>query len=300
MEPFAIVVDTSCDLPPEYLEEHNIEILPIPFILDEVAHDKGYWQEISDSEFYDSLRNGSEAKTSLINPDVFTKSFTEHIEQGREALFIILSSGLSATFQSSLIALEQIKNTHPNPGMYPIDGLCATSLNGLLTMLAVEKRKEGLTAGETAACLEQKKHSLLGFFTVDDLMYLHRGGRLSKLSAIGGSVLKIKPLLNIQPDGTLALKDKARGRDAALKLMVSQMQKCISPDALLDTVFITHTDCESDACKLAEMVKNTVDVRQIRVMMMGPVIGAHVGPGAVTLAFEANITREEYENTSSK
>ena len=127
-------------------------------------------------------------------------------------------------------------------------------------------------------------------------MYLHRGGRLGKLSAIAGSVLGIKPILNLAPDGTLALKDKARNRRAALKLMVSQLKQGINPATALDTVLVTHTDCLEGAEALAEMVEAEVKVRRVVVVMMGPVIGAHLGPGAVTLMFEADMTRGEYES----
>ena len=295
MNPFTIVVDTSCDLPPEYLKEHGIETIPIPFTLDGAEHNMGYWQDISGKEFYGALKNGSSAKTTLINPETFLESFTGYAKQGTDVLYIILSNGLSGTYQSSLIALEQANETYPDCNVYPIDSIGATSVNGLLAILAVKKRAEGFSAKETAEWLEQKKHSIMGMFTVDDLMYLHRGGRLSKISAIGGSLLSIKPVLNIQPDGTLALKDKARGRTAALKLMVSQMQRSIAPDAQLDTVLIPHTNCEEDAQKLADMVKAAVKVKQVIVIMMGPVIGAHVGPGAVAVVFEADMTRKEYE-----
>jgi len=292
MKHFTIVADTSCDLPPEYLKEHGIELLEIPFTLDGAEKNN---QEISDKAFYNALRNGSLAKTSLINPDMFVESFTEYAKQGQDTLCIILSSGLSATYQSSQIALAQVKEPYPDCNIYPMDSIGATSVNGLLVMLAVKKREEGLSAEETAAWLEEKKNSLLGFFTVDDLMYLHRGGRLSKLSAIGGSLLSIKPVLNIQPDGTLALKNKTRGRAAALRLLVSQLKRSITPDAKLDTVLIPHTDCEKDALKLAELVKAEINVRQVIITMMGPVIGAHVGPGAVAVVFEGDMTREAYE-----
>jgi DegV family protein with EDD domain len=292
---FTIVVDTSCELTPEFIKEHNIEVIPIPFMLDEVEHKMGSWQDISAKDFYDALREGGTARTSQINPDAFVTAYTEYAERDEDVLFIILSGGLSATFQSSQIALDEIKDSHPDCNIKAINGLSATSLNTLLTMLAVKKREEGLSVAETAAWLEEKKHNIVGFFTVDDLMYLHRGGRLSKLSAIGGSILGIKPVLNIGPEGTLALKDKVRGREAALKLLVSQVGRSINPDTVLDTVVITHTDCESDALKLAELVKDGVKVNNVEIIMMGPVIGAHLGPGAVTVAFEADITREEYE-----
>jgi len=295
VKPFTIVIDTSSDLSAEYIEEHGLKVIPIPFFLDGVEHPQGYWQEISGKDFYSALGNGGVAKTSQINPDSFLEAYLEYASTGEEALFIILSSALSATYQSSMVALADIKERYPDCGIYPIDSIGATSLNSLLIKLAVEKRDEGRSAGETAAWLEQKKHYILGMVTVDDLMYLHRGGRLSKLSAVGGSLLGIKPIVNIQPDGSLALKEKVRGRDAALKQMVSNMLRSIDPDPWLDNVHISHTDCESDAQKLAEMVKSSAKVRSIEISIMGPVIGAHVGPGAVTLVYLGNITREEYE-----
>jgi DegV family protein with EDD domain len=166
----------------------------------------------------------------------------------------------------------------------------------MLAMLAVKQRAQGASAGETAAWLETKKHSCLAFFTVDDLMYLHRGGRLSKISALAGTVLGIKPLLNIAPDGTLRQKEKARGQRAALKLMLSQIKRSLAPGTALDTVLINHTDCVESAQLLASMIQAEFYVGNTIIMLMGPLIGAHLGPGAVTLLVEADMTREEYES----
>ena len=126
-------------------------------------------------------------------------------------------------------------------------------------------------------------------------MYLHRGGRLSKLQAVAGSIIGIKPLLNVHPDGTLKLKDKARGRKAAIETLVNQMTRCLHPDTKLDTVIISHSNCLEDANKVADLVKSKVEVKELLVVMMGPVIGAHVGPGCIALFFEADMDREEYE-----
>jgi DegV family protein with EDD domain len=295
MKPFTIVIDTSGELPDEYIKEHGLEVLPIPFTLDETEHKSGGWQEISAGDFYNALRKGSTAKTSQINPDSFVKAFTEYAEKGEDALFLLLSGGLSSTYQNSQIALQEVKKKFPDCNIFPIDSISATSYATLLAVLAVQKRAQGLSAKETAAFLEEIKHRILGGFTVDDLMYLHRGGRLSKLSAIGGSLLGIKPILNIQPDGTLKLKDKVRGREAAFKQMIANMKKCINADEELDTVVIAHTDCLSDAEKFAEKVKAEVKIRDIKIVMMGPVIGAHLGPDSVTISYEANVTREEAE-----
>lgn len=296
MNSFVITVDSNCDLPPEYIQEHHIEVLPMPFDLDDVAHNFGYWQEISGKDYYDALRNGSVARTTLINTETFVTAFTEYARLEKDAIFLVLSSGLSATYQNAEIALQKVKESYPDCHIYVIDSLNASSGHGLLAILAAQKREKGLSAGETAAWLEEKKHTCFSLFTVDDLMYLHRGGRLSKLSAVAGSVLGVKPILNIEPDGTLKLKEKARGRKAALKQLVSQLKQIVGPNNTLDTLFVNHTDCLEDAQTLAEMIKSAVNVRNVVVMMVGPVIGAHLGPGAITLLFEANMTREEYES----
>jgi DegV family protein with EDD domain len=300
MKPFTIIVDTSCDLPPEYLKEHGIETIAIPFMLDGTEHKNGYWQDISDKEFYKTLRDGGTAKTSQINPEAFVKSFTEYAKQDKDALYIILSSGLSATYQSSQIALEEVKESYPGCQIYPVDSLGATVLNNILAIMAVRKREEGLSAEETAAWLNEKRHRIFGFFTVDDLMYLHRGGRLSKLSAIGGSLLGIKPVLTIKPDGMLALKEKIRGREAAYELMINQIKRSTAPGTVPENVYISHTDCYDDAFTLSEMVKAAIGIQNVHICTMGPVIGAHTGPGAVTLVYEADMTREEYERLAAR
>jgi len=295
MGKFQIIADGSCDLSKEYLAEHGIDFMPIPLTLNDVEYNTRDDNQISSEEFYAALRNGGMGKTSLINSEAFVTSYKKYAEKGEEALYIILSSGLSGTYQASLLALDEVKETFPDCKIYPVDGIGATSLNNLLIMLAVQKRDEGFSAAETAAVLEEVKKRIMGFFTVDDLMFLHRGGRLSKLSAVGGSLLKIKPVLCIQQDGTLAPKEKVRSRQAVLKTLVSQFARCIDPDNPPSTVFIPHTDCEADANKLADMVKEAANVGEVITCMMSPVIGAHVGPGALAVVFESAITREEYE-----
>jgi len=295
LKPFAIVVDTSCDLTPEYIKKHEIEVMPIPFVLDAEEHNEGYWQKITGMDFYDALAGGSVAKTSQINPDAFVKTFTEYAKEGKDVIYIILSSALSATYQSSQIALAEVRETYPDCNIFTVDSISATVITTLLTMNAVEKRDEGFSAKETAAFLEEKKNYMFGVFTVDDLMYLHRGGRLSKLSAIGGSVLGIKPILSINPDGSLGLKEKSRGRDNSLKALINYMQRSVAPGSVIENVLIPHTNCEEDAQRLAKMVRESFEVRNIELILMCPVVGAHVGPGTVALVYESNISRGEFD-----
>jgi DegV family protein with EDD domain len=290
------MVETSCDLPGEYMKEHGIKTIAMPFFLNGREHKGGYWQEITPKEFYDALRSGGVATTSQANPDTFAGIFTEYARNGRSLLVITLSGGLSGSFQNAVTGLREVKENYPDCGVYVINSNSATIGHGLLAMLAVRKRAEGVPADRAAEWLAKKSHSVLSLFTVDDLMYLHRGGRLSKLSAVAGGLLGVKPLLNVAPDGTLKLKEKARGRKASLETLAKQLARGVNPGTKLDTVTIAHGDSEADAAFLAGCVKKLVDVREIVVMMMGPVISSHVGPGVIAVFFEADMTHEEYEN----
>ena len=295
MNSFTIMVDTGSDLPEEYMSEHEIASIAIPFNLDGKQHSGGRWQEISYREFYKALSRGSVAGTALINPDSFVRVFTEYASRGEDLLVLVLSSGLSGTYQNSIVALEEVKEKYPECRIYTVDTVNAAGGMGLVTTMAVRKRSEGLSVSETAEWLEEMKHSCISLFTVDDLMFLHRGGRLSKISAVAGSIIGIKPLLNVAPDGTLKLKDKVRGRKGALDRLVSQMTRSLDPGVELDKVVISHSDCIEDAEALAEKINSVVSVREIIITMMGPVIGAHTGPGAIALFFEGSMTRVEYE-----
>ena len=296
MRSFTIMADTSCDLPLEYMERHEIATIPIPFHIDGVQHGGGRWQEISDKEFYGALGKGSVAGTALINPESFEQVFAEYAGCGEKLLVITLSSGLSGTYQNSVIALDEIKGKYPDCGIFSVDSINAAGGVGLLTMLAINKRDEGATLEETAEWLSGVRHSCISLFTVDDLMYLHRGGRLSKVSAIAGSIIGIKPLLNVAPDGTLKLKDKVRGRNAALDRLVAQMKRSLNAGAKPGAVVISHSDCVGDAEKLAAKIRQEIGAGEIVIEMMGPVIGAHVGPGTVALFFKGDMTRTEYES----
>jgi len=295
MSSFTILTDTSYDLPQEFLDDNQISVIPIPFHLDGAPHPEGRWQDISDVDFYNKLRDGGKAGTAQINPETYVEKFTEYAQKGEPVLALFLSSGLSPSYNNSTIALAEVKEAYPNAQIYCVDSLNAAGGVGLLVTLAVKKRAEGLSLEETAKWLEEKRHSCLSLFTVDDLHYLHRGGRLSKLQAVAGSIIGIKPLLNVAPDGTLKLKDKARGRKVALETLVSQMKRSINRGTALDTVIISHSNCEADAKIVANLIKSAFDVAEFNIVMMGPVVGTHVGPGCIALFFEADMDRPTYE-----
>lgn len=296
MGSFTILVDNSYDLPEGYVEQNELKVIHLPFHLNGTTYENGTWSHMPAEEFYAALANGGTSGTALINPESFIEVFTEYAKKGDELLSISLSGGLSGTAQNAVIALNEVKETYPDCKIYAVDGLNAAGGTGLVTMLAVRKRAEGLSAEETAKWLEEKKNSCLSLFTVDDLMYLHRGGRLSKLSAVAGSIIGIKPLLNVAPDGTLKLKDKARGRKAALETLVEQLKRSVNKGTKLKTIIISHSDCKEDAGKVADLIKASVEVEEIHIVMMGPVIGAHVGPGCIAVFFEGDMDRVTYEN----
>ena len=295
MKSFDIVVDSNCDLPQEYLTKNGIDTLPMQFTLDGQEHNGGSWQDISPSDFYSKLGNGSLAQTSQVNPGTYFELFEKYAKEGKDLVMIILSSGLSGSYASAVSAAKDISEQYPDNNIFPIDSITASMGCGVLTWLAVQKREEGLSAADTAKWLDEKKNSVFSLFTVDDLHFLHRGGRLSKVSAVAGSLLGVKPLLNVSPDGNLKLKDKARGRKAAIETLLAQMKRCVEPGKPINVVGISHGDCLADAQKLGELIKGTYDVGEVIYTAMSPIIGAHTGPGGIALFFEGNITRAEYE-----
>jgi len=296
MGSFSIIVDTGCDLPQEYLDEHNIKSVPIPFEIDGVQHDLGRWQGITYEEFYTKLRNGSIARTALFGPEIYREAFTEYAARNEDLIVVTLSSSISNSYQNSNIAISELKEEYPNCNIYVVDSLTAAAGCGFIVMTAVRKRAEGLSAGDVFEQLKDIPDRLFSLFTVNDLMYLHRGGRGSKLQAITGSVIGIKPILNVSPDGTLKVKDKARGRKAALEMLIMQMKRSLNAGTKHDLIIVTHAHCPEDGETLARMVRASVEVKQLEIVPMGPVIGAHSGPGTAAVFFIADMTRTEYEN----
>lgn len=291
------MVDNSADLPQEYVKKHELKRISIPYHLNDVTHydDNGEWKNISAKEYYDALRSGGTSGTTLINPDSFEKIFTDYAKRGEPLLAIVLSSGLSGTAQNAVTALDDVKETYPDCEIYTFDALSAASGTTLAAVIAVAKRAEGLSAKETSEYLNKRVQNYFTLFTVDDLNFLHRGGRLSKFSAVAGSLIGIKPLLNVSPDGKLQLKDKVRGRRASLETLAAQVKRSLEPDTKLKFLTISHGDCKEDAEKLADKIKALVDVEEVYIEMMSPVIGAHTGPGGLALAFDADMDRASYE-----
>lgn len=283
-EGFAIITETTCDLPQSYLKEHKIYTVPLTYSVGDVEYDGTYEHCPTPHQFYDMLRDGVASKTAQTAPETVLAKYRSVLTEYDSFLHISFSSGLSGSCQSATIALTELKAETPEIQGYCVDSLCASLGQGLLVDFAVKKRAEGLTAKETAEAVEKMKLQLCHYFTVDDLNHLYRGGRVSKTAAIFGTMLGIKPVMHVDDEGHLIPIGKVRGRRASLdelaKKMGAKLSSYQNPYA-----FISHGDCIEDAKYLAEQVKKLHGIKTEIINDVGAVIGTHSGPGTVALFF---------------
>ena len=276
---YELYIDASVDIEQKYLEENEIHVIPMEYTID----DQVYVMDRPQTEeelhvFYGRMRDGALTGTSQITPYSYEKCFREAAQAGRNLLYICLSSGLSSTYESSLTAAAAVKEDYPEVQIECVDSLGATGGMGLLLLLAIRNRDAGMTLTDNAAFL--RAHALdIGFwFMVEDLVYLKRGGRISAAAALAGSVLNLKPILQIDREGKLVNISKQRGVPRALKFMIECYEKT-HDDSLGSDVIIAHADCRERAEKLAGEVRRINPDARIQICPMGPVIGAHTGPG---------------------
>ena len=283
--PFVLLTDSSADLSAELVRDLDIQVLPLSFTI----HNKNYYnypdnRDMNPHEFYIRLRHGEVATTSAMNVAQYTEVMEPFLQQGLDVLILAFSSGLSSTYQSSRLAAEELMEKYPQRKIFTVDTLCASMGQGLLVYLAARKRQGGASIEEVRDWTETRKLSICHQFTVDDLHFLKRGGRISGATALMGTMLNIKPVLHVDGTGRLVNIGKARGRQAALKALMDKMeQTAIDPHS--QTVFISHGDCREDAQTLAQMVRERFGVREIVINYIGPVIGAHSGPGTLALFY---------------
>lgn len=285
MSDFVILTDSSADLTPALIEKLGLEVLPMSFIME----DKNYLNypdnhDMDPHDFYEKLRAGGSASTAAVNVHEYTEALEKLLKAGKDVLVMVFSSGLSSTYQSSVLAVEDLQEEYPDRKLYTVDTLSASMGQGLLVCLAADQRAQGKSIEEVRDWVEANKLKLCHQFTVDDLHFLKRGGRISATTAAVGSMLKIKPVLHVDNEGKLINISKARGRAASLRALVDKMeQTAIEPDK--QTVFISHGDCQEDAEAVAAMVKERMGVQNVVINHIGPVIGAHSGPGTVALFY---------------
>ncbi len=282
MKEYVIFTDSSCDLPKEQIKEYGIEVLSLEVNIEGVGNFLNH--EIEEAKFYEYLRDKRSVKTSAANLDRFTEAFEQIAKEGKDILYIGFSSGLSATYTAGKNAAEEIMEKYPDCKILTVDSLCASLGQGLLVKLAVDKKKEGMDIEALAAYVEETKWHLCHWFTVDDLFFLKRGGRVSAATAALGTMLQIKPVMHVDNEGHLINMSKARGRNASIKALFEKMKET-AIDPASQTVFICHGDCIDDANMLADMIKAEFGIKEVLIGYTGPVIGAHSGPGTLALFF---------------
>lgn len=288
MSEYILFTDSCCDLPQKLAEEMQLNVQPLTVYLDDKSY-KNYLdeREISYDAFFKALPNCKEVKTSAVNQHDFMLAMEPVLESGRDILYLGLSSGLSGTYSAAALAAQELSEKYPERKIYAVDTLCASLGLGMLLHLAWQKKQNGADIDELRNFVENTKLHLCHWFTVNDLFHLKRGGRVSAATAVIGSVLGIKPVLHVDNEGHLISVDKARGRKASLKALVQEMKKrIIEPET--QTIFVSHGDCQSEAEELAESIRTEFPVKDVIINSIGPVIGAHAGPGTMALFFVGN------------
>lgn len=288
MSEYVLLTDSSADFGQKMVEELGIEVLPLSFSMDgKTYQDWADNRDIDPKDFYKTLRGGSMSTTSQVNTETFVEAFRPSLEAGKDVLYLGFSSGLSGTVNSGFIAAKELNEEFTDNRVVVVDTLAASLGQGLLVWYAAKMKQDGKSLDEVAQWVEDNKLNLAHWFTVDDLNFLKRGGRLSAASALLGTMLSIKPVLHVDDEGHLIAMDKVRGRKQSLTALVDKMEASVK-DVEGQTVFISHGDCLEDAQTVADDIKKRFGITDFYINFVGPVIGSHSGPGTVALFFIAN------------
>lgn len=283
MRDYVICTDSACDIKPELLDKWGVCYKSLTFRFENDSKEYSN-NDMPVSEFYDKMKHGGIAKTAAVNSESFYSQFEKIILSGKDVFYLGFSSGLSTTFNSARIAATELLKKYPESKVSVVDSLAASAGFGLLLKLAVDKKAEGATIEQLAEFCESLKLNICHWFTVDDLVYLKRGGRISPALAFVGNVLGIKPVLHVDNEGHLVNVTKVRGRKMAINALFERFEE-FSSNKENAKVFISHADCIQDAEQLASMFKNKYNIEVEIITDVGPVIGAHSGPGTLALFF---------------
>ena len=285
MRDFVIMTDSCCDMTVDMANDLELVVLPLSLEMgDRIYRNWLDGRDIGFEDFYARIRGGETATTSAINVGDFEAAMRKLLEQGKDILCINFSSALSTTYQSAVIAAEELRSEFPEAKILVVDSLCASLGQGLLLYLCVQEKRKGRPIEEVHAFAEATKGHICHWFTVDDLNHLKRGGRISAATALFGTMLSIKPVMHVDDEGRLVPVSKARGRKASLLALVDHMEET-AVDPAHGTVFISHGDCEGDALLVANEVTRRFGNKDIHINYVGPVIGNHSGPGTMALFF---------------
>lgn len=289
-----IVVDTCADFSPEIAATLDVDILGFPYILDGVEHTDDIWSSITPKEFYDQLRTGVQAQTSAVSLGRYLEFFTQCAEEGTPTVYLGFTRGLSSSIESARSAAEEVRREHPGFELYVIDNACPCSCAELLAMEAVRQRAAGLTAKQLAEWADEAKYCVHGYFMVDSLDRLARGGRIPPAAATLSAKLDIKPEMSFDLAGSLTLLGVNRGRKKALKSLLKSFKDNFVPDSNSPIVIAT-ADADKDGDWLEAAVRKEDGCADITVIRgaVGPTIGCHVGPGMVAICFWGRDRREK-------
>ena len=280
-ENYVIITDSACDILPEKLADWNVKMLPLAFLFtDSGREQKDHEEPIG--EFYKSMRAGRVAKTSCVNEEAFESAFAEVLEAGQNILYLGLSGGLSATCENAKKVADSLMKKYPDRKIEAIDSLSASAGEGLFVYLAVKNRDAGMTLEENAEALKNDILHVCHWFTVEDLVYLKRGGRVSAATALLGTALNVKPVLHVDNEGHLIKMTQVHGRKKSIKKMAEKLGETILPDS---PIFISNADCMEDAEMLKDILKTEYGKEVTLITSIGSVIGAHAGPGTLALFF---------------
>ena len=285
MSDYVIMTDSSCDLPAKLAEEMELSVLPLSVYIE----DKKYInyldeREIAFSEIYAKLRTKCPAKTSAVNMNDFLGPMEEILKSGKDLLYLGFSSGLSGTYNAGAAAAQEMAEKYPERKIYAVDTLCASMGQGLIVYYAWKHKQSGESIEQVRDWVVDNRLHLCHYFTIDDLMFLKRGGRVSGATAVVGSMLSIKPIMHVDDEGHLIKIGTARGRKASIKALADGAGK-LGIDLENQVIFISHGDCLDEAEYLANIMRERFHVKDVVISYVGPVIGAHSGPGTMALFF---------------
>ena len=281
---YKIITDSCCDLSEVMCAQLDLTVVAMCATIDGETINRFTEEKLK--QIYTALRNKAPSSTAAANPQDWEDAIAPVLEQGQDALVLAFSSGMSTTYQSAVIAAEELMERYPGRTVKVVDTLAASMGQGLLVYYACKKRDAGMSLEEVTAWCEENKHHIAHWVTVDDLFHLKRGGRVSAATAVAGTMLQIKPIIHVDNEGHLINVGKARGRKAALQTLVKKMADTqIAGEN--DTIFISHGDCIEDAEALGEMLKEACGVKEVVIHYIGAVVGSHAGPGTIALFFLA-------------
>lgn len=287
MKEFIITTDSCADLSAEYVEKENIIIQPLYYSIDDVVY--GNEKILEPEEFYESMRGGKMPTTMAVNPELMVDSLRESLKEGKDVLHIAFSSGLSSSYQNAVIAANDLMEEFPERKIIVVDSLAASLGQGLMVYKAVKMKAAGKSLKETADWVQENRLHFCHQVTVEDLNHLHRGGRVSKTTAVIGTIVNLKPMLHVNDEGKLTSLGIVRGKKKAMGKMVDNMEQGMKGyEEQNEEVFISHGDSLEEAQYLGKLVKERFGLESRMVNFLCPTLGAHAGPGTVALFYIGN------------